>query len=317
MKLVSAFVLVGAMSLAARSASATVEIVYPASKCVPASNSDVGKFSIGANGSLTATADGVHVICPVPKTTSGPNVSGGDKVNYVEIFRNNVGQNLPFRCATNVYFTTVNDLHQSNTVARSVKTPLPGAIGAQMVPSPVISAYWWDNSSWFYVELDCNLNNGQGFATYTVSESGTNQTARIFPASSCSQTANGFPPNFFASTGFNMDAAGFAESPGGAATDFQCLVPTSVAQFALARSGNDAGFGINSTDGPFVKQTGSTLSGVGVPAFPTAIYPSATLPAMSPMTTLNGFLNTNSFWNVFIKQLHTLGDSALLSYRTN
>jgi hypothetical protein len=265
-----------------------------------------------SNG-VFANTNNTTVLCPFRKFTSGPGITA-DKINQASVFHT-VGRALPNSCSVDVFSSTTTNSTTSNWTAHGSGTT--GSLGIS-IGSPVwpgthsaFSGYWGFENTWFYPVLTCNLDAGQGFATFTVEEAGTSQGTRIYPGSFCDPVAGSPLANYQdPSTG---GPGGFIEAGGGTGMNYSCWTAGLTTQYSIGRSVNMSGFSIASTSGSNTKQAGSYSTA----EFQSVIYPSSALPVTSPLQAAsNGWLNTGSFWYLFFKQLDTNGDMKIISYRT-
>jgi|HubBroStandDraft_1064217.scaffolds.fasta_scaffold73055_2 hypothetical protein len=178
--LLAAGLVVVALAVPARAlAQQPVSNTYMGNLCVPASQNDI----ITSSG--VAGPGGAEIICPIPKTTSGPNVSD-DALQDVSLFTIENGN--PVTCTLDVYNSSVSGDNSPNLEMQDTGESANGVLDFTSYYVGDTYDYWdaeW-SSGWFYVEAECDLMPGQGVQSYTVQESGVVQPQTvIFPASTC------------------------------------------------------------------------------------------------------------------------------------
>ena len=188
---------------AATPARADNTTMYPGSGCW-GNTGDVSVTRPG-DGSIVAGNQGAKVTCPLPKTTSGPNVTTNDAIYGVELqIDTGSGDAASIACEVIVYKNHVadrntNDIVQIFSREGHAEGQHLTAVGFdfdyddwnQQVPADhqTMSNFWnQGDGGWLASELHCTLTAGGKINSYVVAERGTDTHARIYPATSCAAT---------------------------------------------------------------------------------------------------------------------------------
>jgi hypothetical protein len=335
--------------LGSRPASAQVTTSYGGSSCQPAAVHWTA-FSFPMDGGIkaTSTGGGGWVICPITKYTSGVGVEWGDELADVKVTLNNNGGSTGIYCQTVVYSSSVPSSSSSDTNVQYWGWSQTETSDTQIDWSDGIegSGYWQD-TSWYYAQLECLLQNSEEVTSYEVTENGGYTGQIISPVSAgcfTGSSSNHFQtePADTLETWNGEGPVGWAEAAGGDPVKYDCDTPLSYYQYSVIPTINNASAwewafntsGFGSPASWTCTYSGGSPDPITGPAHqvfpgsstyepgPSAIFPSSTYvpPSADEYVEFTGegeWLVTTSTTYVFFDQCTTDGDWGLVSYRSS
>jgi hypothetical protein len=316
-----AVLLTVAVTLAPSGVSA--QVVYTSNfgdECQPTSRGQ--SFSYGTDYGIIAGQDGLQIVCPITKFTSGAGISSGDSMGDIEIYVDNHNVSPGLTCQVTLYSSYVNSSGATNVleVLGPVQTyPTWG----NYYMGDFSAVGWWGVDSWKYAQLECTLRANQELLTYQWAEAGSSTGQHIYaPSKRHCSPVSGYQQGTFNVGPSSLPTsvpAGYQFAPGGSPWFYQCYMPQYWTQFSMqpcisAVQSWDWAYWSTGPWGPSYAEPGSGQNST----WPTYNFPSATLPAAGHTNTAGTFLDTGPPYVYF--QLNPYegnydGDPAILSWR--
>ena len=155
---------------------------YTGRNCIGQTNADQANF--GLNGNTIKANKSVTVVCPVPKTTSGPGITL-DNIQQVTV---SVTGNVTCELQISTNFIPAGEI--SNLWYSDAEVAITNKI---TFGDSGLDGFWRATRTaddWLYAEIICSLPQGGQLSSYSVIEAGTNQLVSgkgyaILPPSYC------------------------------------------------------------------------------------------------------------------------------------
>jgi hypothetical protein len=341
------------MFLGSRPAAAQHTTSYTGSQCQPIGSSSVesnswNEFYIGGDDGIVANRpDGtpdtdLWIVCPIFKTTSGPTIYSGDEISDIEVTINNDDIDPGIYCQTIVYNSHVPASVDDTNVEYEVDHQSDFEDALISWSDGIGGSGWWgagseSTNTWFYAQLECDLQWGEELVSYEVIENGSETSKYIAPAMATCATENSghFQENI---TDLGEEGpAGYAEDPGSTRGWYACETPQDYVQYSLipaidpadgfewswSSSGQGSPASWTCTGNPISGPSGFAFRGISGVGTESSVFPGSTfdLPASVPSgDTASKFSST---WldapteYVWFRQCSTEGDFSIVSYRTS
>lgn len=155
--------------------------------CVPfQKNPGLGQSVTYPSGmGVQLSGQGSKVVCAIPRTTSGPNITN-DILSALDVQVTIPSSQPQVQCTVNTFRTMTGPLG-TQTLLGTPRSDVTVGTGSVMIHiSPEARSGWWRASDWDYAQMTCELTFGNGPVTiqqYWISEDGVFQKERIYPMS--------------------------------------------------------------------------------------------------------------------------------------